>query len=520
VNAMGTRSSAADDAGRIRLGRDARRKLLDGVDMVARCVGATFGPGGRSVVIGGAGRPVEFTRDGAAVGREVFLDDPFARQGAELVKQAANEVADRWGDGSTTATLLTAGILRRCLQLVEAGHPPTALASDLESAAAAMAEDLRAAARPASPEEIQAVTLAACLDPRTADLVAGAFVAGGPDAAITVSPGRALGVSIEDHAGFRFDRGLLDRRFASSENPSVTLHDAAVCVADLPLTMADVGRLVGRVRWIGRPLLVISEPPEAPVLEFLVAHAQSSDTPIVPLPAPWKGPRRRDFLDDVAAVTGASVLLPELLSSFSKLTKDALGTASVAVIEPGATTLVVADPDDSAVTGRLRQVDAELTRERPKYERDRLLERRGRLCGRSFVLSVGAATDQELRITKRAVRSAIAAGRAASQGGVVAGGGIGLWRAARAGSRRSLGSVILEDVADELIGLLARNAGRPADFSERTVPDDGTFDVTAGRWTTSADGPWDAVDIIEAAFVAAISLTKVTLRSEAIVLVQ
>src|SRR5581483_8261927 len=110
---MGTRSSAADDAGRIRLGRDARRKLLDGVDMVARCVGATFGPGGRSVVIGGAGRPVEFTRDGAAVGREVFLDDPFARQGAELVKQAANEVADRWGDGSTTATLLTAGILRR-----------------------------------------------------------------------------------------------------------------------------------------------------------------------------------------------------------------------------------------------------------------------------------------------------------------------------------------------------------------------------------------------------------------------
>ncbi|MEW6471057.1 MAG: TCP-1/cpn60 chaperonin family protein [Actinomycetota bacterium] len=490
------------------------------MDVVARCVGATFGPGGRAVAVGGAGRPVELTRDGAAVGREIHLEDPFARQGAELVKQAANRVADRWGDGSTTATLLTAAILRRCIQLVEAGHSPTGLAADLECAAKRVVAQLRAAARPATPEEIRAVALAACLDPRTAELVAGALQAGGADAAITVCQGRALGVSISDHAGFRFDRGLLDRRFAPFGTQSLTLENPAVCVADLPLTMGDVGRLIGRSRWIGRPLLLITEPPGGPVVEVLAAHAQSSDTPVVPVPAPWKGPRRRDFLDDLAAVTGATVLLPELLSSFTHLGKEALGSASVAVIESDATTLVVGQPDDRAVAERLRQVDADLQKGVPKYERDRLLERKGRLAGRSFVVSVGAPTDQELRVAKRAVRSAIAAGRAAAKGGVVAGGSVGLWRAAREGGTGSLGSVILEDGVRELIRILARNAGRPAESLGQAVPADGTFDLNSGNWTTGPEGPWDAAEVIEASLEASVSLTKVTLGSEGIVLVK
>jgi chaperonin GroEL len=377
---------------------------------------------------------------------------------------------------------------------------------------------LEKAARPSTPADIRAATLAAAGHEEIAGLVAAAFISAGGETSILVRRGRSLGVAMEAHRGFRFERGLPDLAFAGGAG-SVTLTDPVVCLADLPLTMAAAGKLVGRSRWIGRPVVLVTEAVSRDVLDFLVAHASRSDTPIVPVGAPWHGPRRRDFLADLAAVTGATVLLPELMHSFAALRKEQFGSASAVVIEREVTTLIGGRGDEGEVARRVAEVDAVLAATSRKFERDQLLERRGRLTGQGFLISVGAPTDQELADLRRRAVSAAAAGRAAVSGGVVAGGAIGLRRAARGALCGDIGSTLVEAAVVDLVRLLTGNAGIELQAVLGPLPDDGSFDARTGTWTAAADGGVvDPLLVVEAAVRAAVSVTTTTLASEAIVL--
>jgi chaperonin GroEL len=481
-------------------------------------VGVTFGPGGRHVAVARGAHGVDLTRDGASVAREIFPADDFVRQGAELVKEAANKVSDRWGDGSTTATVLAAALLRRSIRLVEAGHEPGVLARQLHEAAQDVLAHLEKTARAATPADVRSVTLGAAGHEDIATLVADAFISAGPETSVLVRRSRRFGVEMEPHHGFRFDRGFVSLAFAAGGR-SVTLTEPVLCLADLPLTMADAGKLVGRARWFGRPMLVVTEAPGRDVVEFLVADAARSETPVIPVGAPWYGPRRRDFLADLAAATGATVLLPELMHSFAGLQREHLGSASVVIVEAEATTVIGGGGYESAVARRVAQVDAELARTERRFERDGLVERRGRLSGQSFVLSVGAASDQEKEDLRRRAVSAVAAGRAAVTGGVVAGGGIGLLRAARQAAGGDLGSALLLDAATDLVRLLAYNAGIESQAVLGSLPEDGTFDARTGVWATEPDGAVvDPLLVVSGAVLAAVSVAGTALSSEAIVL--
>jgi len=504
--------------GRTRHGHEARAKLLEGIDLVGRMVGVTFGPGGRHVAVARGANGVDLTRDGASVAREIHPPDDFVRQGAELVKEAANKVSDRWGDGSTTATVLSAALLRRSIRLVEAGHEPGVLARELHEAARDLLAHLEKTARAATPADIRSVTLGAAGHERIATLVADAFNSAGPETSVLVRRSRRFGVDIDAHHGFRFDRGFANPAFAAGAR-SVTLAEPVICLADLPLTMGDAGKLVGRARWFGRPMLVVTEAPGREVVEFLVADAARSETPVIPVGAPWYGPRRRDFLADLAAATGATVLLPELMHSFAGLHRDDLGSASMVVLEAETTTVVGGGGEEREVARRLAEVDADLARTERKFERDGLVERRGRLSGQSFVVSVGAASDQELEDLRRRAVSAVAAARAAVTGCVVAGGGIGLLRAAREAAGGDLGSALLLDAATDLVRLLTSNAGIESHAALGSLPEDGSFDARTGTWTTDSDGAVvDPLLVVSGAVQAAVSVAGTALSSEAIVL--
>lgn len=504
--------------GRTRHGHEARAKLLEGIDLVGRAVGITFGPGGRHVAVDRGANGVDLTRDGASVAREIHPTDDFARQGAELVKEAANKVSDRWGDGSTTATVLAAALLRRSVRLVEAGHEPGLLARELGEAARDVLARLEKTARPATPADIRSATLAAASHEHIAALVADAFISAGPETSVLVQRSRRFGVEMEAHHGFRFERGFANPAFATGAR-SVTLAEPVLCLADLPLTMTDAGKLVGRARWFGRPMLVVTEAPGREVLDFLIADGARSETPIIPVGAPWHGARRRDFLADLAAVTGATVLLPELMHSFAALRREHLGSASVVVIEPEATMVVGGRGDEHEVARRLAELDADLARTERKFEQDGLLERRGRLSGQSFVVSVGAPSDHEQADLRRRAVSATAAGRAAVSGGVVSGGGIGLLRAAREVAAGDLGSVLLLDAATDLVRLLAFNAGIESQAVLGQLPEEGSFDARTGTWTTEPDGAVvDPLLVVSGAVLAAVSVAGTALSSEAIVL--
>lgn len=504
--------------GRTRHGHEARAKLVEGIDLVGRMVGVTFGPGGRYVAVDRGANGVGLTRDGASVAREIVPTDDFVRQGAELVKEAANKVSDRWGDGSTTATVLAAALLRRSIRLVEAGHEPGVLARELNEAAGEVLAHLEKTARAATPADVRSVTLGAAGHECIATLVADAFISAGRETSVLVQRSRRFGVEIEAHHGFRFDRGFANPAFAAGAR-SVTLAEPVLCLADLPLTMADAGKLVGRARWFGRPMLLVTDAPGRDVVEFLVADAARSETPIIPVGAPWHGPRRRDFLADLAAATGATVLLPELMHTFAGLHREHLGSASVAVIEAEATTVVGGRGDENEVARRIAEVDADLARTERRFERDGLVERRGRLSGQSFVVSVGAASDHEVDDLRRRAVSAVAAGRAAVTGGVVAGGGLGLLRAARQAAAGDLGSALLLDAATDLVRLLADNAGIESHAVLGSLPEEGSFDARAGTWTTQPDGAVvDPLLVVSGAVLAAVSVAGTALSSEAIVL--
>jgi chaperonin GroEL len=502
-----------------RFGSDARRSLLQGIDVLSRAVSTTMGPGGGPVLVPGPDGRVVATRDGFAVSQQIFLQEPFSRQGAELLKQAATRVSDIWGDGSTTTIVLTAALLRWGVRLVEAGHDPVALSRDLKATGAGALAALGRAATPVETRYLRGLALAACGHEAIAGAVADAM-ADGPRGSVHVQRGRQLGLVVRHRQGFSFDRGLPDPAFALEEGRRLTIRSPVICLADLPIqSAADAATLIGRARWIGRPLVVFADAPGEAAQQVLLRNLRHGDLPVLAIGAPWKGPARYDFLEDLGAFTGATPLVPGLLTQLKKIPAKSLGTAERVEADLGSTTVLDGGGTVDAIANRLRQIDDQLQQTELHFQRQRLLERRGRLSGRSTILEVGGATDQEASDLRGRARSALASVRAAWQGGVVGGGGSALVQAT-ADLGNGPAARGLATAAAEVFATILGNAGHPiAGMACLAAGADRAFDVTTGSWVGARQaGLVDAMPVVAAALATAISTASVALLTELIVL--
>ncbi|HEY2224176.1 chaperonin GroEL, partial [Actinomycetospora sp.] len=410
----------------------ARRALERGVDQLAAVVKVTLGPRGRHVVLSKSFGGPTITNDGVTIAREIDLDDPFENLGVQLAKTAATKTNDVAGDGTTTATVLAQALVSEGLRNLAAGANPTALGAGMAAAAEKITEVLREHATPVDGKKgIASVGAVASRDQTIGDLIGDAMERVGEDGVITVEESSTLATELEITEGLQFDKGYLSPYFVTdSESMEAVLEDAHVLLhRDKIGSIQDLLPLLEKVVESGKPLLVIAEDLEGEALSTVVVNAIRKTLKICAVKAPFFGDRRKAFLDDLAAATGATVINPEVGLKLSEAGLDVLGSVRRAVVTKDATTLVEGGGDKAAVEARVSQVRREIADSDSDWDREKLSERLAKLAGGVAVVQVGAATETELKERKHRIEDAVSATRAAVEEGIVPGGGSALLHA-------------------------------------------------------------------------------------------
>ena len=437
----------------IEFNETARRAMEAGVDKLADAVRVTLGPRGRHVVLAKAfGGPV-VTNDGVTIAREIDLEDPFENLGAQLVKSVATKTNDVAGDGTTTATVLAQAIVKAGLRNVAAGANPIALGSGISKAADAVSEALLAAAKPVSDKTaIAQVATVSSRDELVGDLVGEAMTTVGADGVVTVEESSTLETSLEVTEGVGFDKGYVSAYFVTDfDAQEAVLEDALVLLhRDKISSLPDLLPLLEKVAEAGKPLLIIAEDIEGEALSTLVVNAIRKTLKAVAVKAPFFGDRRKAFLDDLAVVTAAQVINPDVGLSLREAGLDVLGSARRVVVTKDSTVIVDGAGTQDAVDARKAQLRSEIEATDSDWDREKLEERLAKLSGGVAVIKVGAATETDLKKRKEAVEDAVAAAKAAVEEGIVTGGGAALVQA-----RAALDSLRGSLSGDELIGLEA-----------------------------------------------------------------
>ncbi|MGH3912745.1 MAG: chaperonin GroEL [Pseudonocardiaceae bacterium] len=427
----------------------ARRALERGVDQLADAVKVTLGPRGRHVVLDRKFGGPAITTDGVTIAREIELTDPFENLGAQLAKSVATKTNDVAGDGTTTATVLAQAMVRAGLRNVAAGANPTALGRGIAAAADAVAEVLKSKATPVQGQEsIAQVATVSSRDSKIGALVGEAMTEVGEDGVITVEESSTLATELEITEGLAFDKGYVSPYFVTdSERMEAVLENASVLLhRDKISSIMDLLPLLEKVGQAGRPLLIVAEDIEGEALSTLVVNAVRKTLSVVAVKAPFFGDRRKAFLDDLAVVTGARVVNPEVGLVLSEVGLEVLGQARRIVVTKDTTTIVDGGGEQSEVAARAAQIRREIENTDSEWDREKLAERLAKLVGGVAVIKVGAATETELKERKARIEDAVSATRAAVEEGIVPGGGIALLHAAD-----SLGDLALH--GDELTGV-------------------------------------------------------------------
>ncbi|MEB3050480.1 chaperonin GroEL [Mycolicibacter sp. MYC123] len=410
----------------------ARRAMEAGVDKLADAVRVTLGPRGRAVVLAKSFGGPTVTMDGVTVAREVDLEDPFENLGAQLVKSVATKTNDVAGDGTTTATVLAQAIISAGLRNVAAGANPIALGAGIGKAADAVSEALLAAATPvAGKESIAQVATVSSRDPEVGEMVGEAMTKVGADGVVSVEESSTLNTELEITDGVGFDKGFLSAYFVTDfdsqeavlEDPLILLH------RDKISSLPDLLPLLEKVAEAGKPLLIIAEDVEGEPLSTLVVNAIRKTLKAVAVKAPYFGDRRKAFLDDLAIVTGAQVINPDVGLTLREAGIDVLGTARRVVVSKDDTVIVDGAGTAEAIAGRVKQLRAEIEATDSDWDREKLEERLAKLAGGVAVIKVGAATETALKERKHRVEDAVAAAKAAVEEGIVSGGGTALLQA-------------------------------------------------------------------------------------------
>jgi len=449
---------------------DARSKMVEGVNILANAVKVTLGPKGRNVVLERSFGAPTVTKDGVSVAKEIELKDKFQNMGAQMVKEVASKTSDNAGDGTTTATVLAQAIVREGMKFVAAGMNPMDLKRGIDRAVIALTEELKKITKPCTTtkEIAQVGSISANSDVEIGTIIADAMEKVGKEGVITVEDGKSLNNELDVVEGMQFDRGYLspyfinnpDKQVAVLEDPFVLLHDKKIS------NIRELLPILEQVAKAGRPLLIVAEEVEGEALATLVVNNIRGILKTVAVKAPGFGDRRKAMLEDMAILTGGTVIAEEVGLTLEKATLNDLGRCKRAEIGKENTTLIDGAGDAKAIEARVKAIRAQIEEATSDYDREKLQERVAKLAGGVAVIRVGAATEVEMKEKKARVEDALHATRAAVEEGIVPGGGVALVRAQHvlkdvkvAERDEQIGVDIIRRAIEEPLRMIVQNAG-------------------------------------------------------------
>jgi len=510
---------------------DARRSLERGVDILANTVKVTLGPKGRYVVLDKKWGAPTITNDGVTVAKEVELSDPYENLGAQLAKEVATKTNDVAGDGTTTATVLAQALVHEGLRAVASGANPVGLKRGIEAAVEAVGNRLRELSREVDDTEDMAnVATISARDPEIGRLIADAFDKVGKDGVITVDESNTFGTELEFTEGMQFDKGYLSPYFVTDpERMEAVLEDPYILINQGKVSsMNDLLPLLEKVIGAGGTLFIVAEDVDGEALSTLVVNKIRGTFTSVAVKAPAFGDRRKAMLEDIATLTGAKVVAPEVGLKLDQVGLDVLGRARRIVVTKDNTTIVDGAGSSEEVAGRVAQLHAEIARTDSDWDREKLQERVAKLAGGVCVIKVGAATEVELKEKKHRIEDAVSATRAAIEEGIVAGGGSALVHAARVLSDglgktgdEVTGVRIVAKAVVEPLRWIAENGGEPGYVIVSKVselePGHGYNAATGEYVDLMAAGVIDPVKVTRSALVNAASIAALLLTTETLV---
>ncbi|ROZ63543.1 chaperonin GroEL [Kocuria soli] len=510
---------------------DARNHLKAGVDKLADTVKVTLGPRGRNVVLDKQwGAPV-ITNDGVTIAREVELDDAYENLGAQLAKEVATKTNDVAGDGTTTATVLAQALVTEGLRNVAAGAAPAQIKKGIEAAVEAVSQRLLDNARPVEGEQTARVAAISSQSDEIGELIARAFSVVGKDGVITIEDGSGTEIELDVTEGMQFDKGYLSPSFVKdAERQEAVMSDGYILLYQGKISSAaDIMPVLEKVLQAKKPLTIIAEDVEGEALSTLVVNKLRGNLDVVALKAPGFGDRRKAILEDLAALTGGTVVTSELGITLEQVTLDQLGTARTVTVTKNDTTIVDGGGTTEAIEDRVSQIRAQVERTDSEWDREKLQERLARLSGGVSVIKVGAATEVEAKERKHRIEDAVSSTRAALEQGIVAGGGSALVHASKALDENDLGlsgdALVAVDIVRralrEPLRWIAQNAGQDGYVVVSRVQDlepGNGYDAKADRYTDLlAAGIIDPVKVTRSALQNAASIAALVLTTETLV---
>ena len=497
---------------------DARHSLQRGVDALADAVKVTLGPKGRNVVIDKKWGAPTITNDGVTIAKEIELENPYENLGAQLAKEVATKTNDVAGDGTTTATVLAQAMVHEGLRQVTAGASPIGIKRGIDKAVIAVTEKLHDMARPvAGKDEIAQVATISSQDAEIGGLIADAFDKVGKDGVISVEESSTTSMELEFTEGMQFDKGYISPYFVTdAERMEAVLEDSHILLVQNKVSsVQELLPLLEKVMATGKPLTIIAEDVDGEALSTLVVNRIRGTFPSVAVKAPAFGDRRKAVLQDIAILTGATVVSAEVGLKLDQVGLEVLGTARRVVVTKDNTTIVDGGGDHAAVADRVAQIKSEVERTDSDWDREKLAERLAKLSGGVVVIKVGAHTEVELKEKKHRIEDAVSATRAAIEEGIVSGGGSALVQAV---------AVLKDDLGltgDEAtgVGIVRRSAVEPLRWIAENAGEQGyvvvskVAELPAGQGLNAATGEY--VDLIAAGVIDPVKVTRSALQNAA-----
>jgi len=510
----------------------ARRALEKGMNQLADAVRVTLGPKGRNVVLEKKWGAPTITNDGVSIAKEIELEDPYEKVGAELVKEVAKKTDDVAGDGTTTATVLAWAMVREGLRNVAAGANPMSLRRGIDSAVEAAVANLKELARETETKgQIAQVAGISAADPEIGELISEAIDRVGKDGVVTVEESQTFGMDLELVEGMRFDKGYVSAHFVTdAERMEAVLEDPYILLFGAKISaVRDLLPLLEKVMQASRPLVVIAEDVEGEALATLIVNKIRGTFRSVAVKAPGFGERRKAMLQDMAILTGGQVISEEVGLKLENATLDLLGRARKVVVTKDETTIVEGAGSEADIKGRIAQIKTEIDNTDSDYDREKLQERLAKLAGGVAVIKVGAATEVELKEKKHRIEDAVSTTKAAVEEGVVPGGGVALLRAQSAildkaeklEGDESVGARIVARAVEEPLKQIAVNAGLEGGVvveRVRGLPLNEGLNAATGQYEDLFKaGVIDAVKVTRSALQNAASIVGLFLTTEAVI---
>jgi chaperonin GroEL len=454
-------------------GDQGRNKLVEGVDILANAVKVTLGPKGRNVVIEKSFGSPHITKDGVTVAKEIELEDKLQNMGAQMLKEVASRTADKAGDGTTTATVLAQSIVKEGMKYVVSGHNPMDLKRGIDLAVTAAVAELDKVSKPCSTrkEIAQVGSISANSDTDIGNIIADAMERVGKEGVITVEDGKGLQNELDVVEGMQFDRGYLSPYFINNDKQTSVLENPFILLCDKKISnIRDLLPILEAVNKAGKPLLIICEDLEAEAMATLVVNTARGIIKSCAVKAPGFGDRKKDMLQDIATLTGATVITDDIGLTLDKATAEHLGMCARVEVSKDNTIIIDGSGDKAMIESRVKSIRTSIESATSDYDREKLQERLAKLAGGVAVIRVGAATEVEMKEKKDRLDDALHATRAAVEEGIVAGGGVALIRAQQAiasltgaNADQTAGINIVRRALEEPARCIAFNAGDSAD---------------------------------------------------------